>query len=58
MENPSLGIPVPLPPFYEADRMTQFMVEYLCRFLDVKGFEIDISGMVSENWRPTPPEES
>jgi hypothetical protein len=58
VENPAVGIPVPLPEMAENEPLTQFMTEYLCRILQVEGFMADQSQLVSRDWKPTPSEET
>jgi hypothetical protein len=55
VENPVVGIPVPLPPYHENETLTQFMTEYLCRLLKVDGFSMDLGS--APNWRPSEPEQ-
>lgn len=56
VENPAVGIPVPLPPHHDSDTLTQFMTEYLCRLLKIDGFGMDPNPVPA--WKPTSPEET
>jgi hypothetical protein len=58
IENPAVGIPVPLPEMAENEPLTQFMTEYLCRILQVEGFITEQSELARPDWRPTPGEET
>ena len=58
VENPRVGIPVPIPQMAESETLTQFMTEYLSRMLQVDGFAVDYSTLVRPDWKPTSSEES
>lgn len=58
VENPKVGIPVPLPPIQENEQLTQFMTEYLSRILQVDGFDLNIATLVNREWKPGPGEEN
>lgn len=56
VENPEVGIPVPLPPHQENETITQFMTEYLCRMLKVDGFGMDPPA--NPTWKPSGSEQN
>ena len=56
VENPNVGIPVPIPPMAENEHLTQFMTEYLCRILRVEGFIFE--PMRNQQWIPDDEEET